>query len=213
MMERITRARLVCAGLFTRKAVAVLLGGVCAFILVAGALVVGSQGDSGTNNCCDRADWSCNTQTEWDEGYYAFLNGQCVVAQSESVSQEEPSQSATATATAPASVATSGNCCNNAGWRCTTQTEWDEGFYSARNNTCHLMPAVWAADATPSVQATATEGPSRRRSGSSEHEVISGYDDVEVYDQDGNIVDDVVVRRPTRQELCDAGLQEFCDEE
>ena len=218
MLERVTRAHLVCAALFTRTAVAVLLGGVCAFMLVAGALVEGSQGDSGTNNCCDRADWACSTQNEWDEGYYAFVNGQCAVAQPESVPQEEPSQSATATATAPASVGTSGNCCNNAGWRCTTQTEWDEGYYSARNNTCHLMPTVWAADATPSGQATeeSEQTSSRRRSRSrtsSEEEVWNPYADVKVYDQYGNETDDVEVRLPTDQELCDAGLEEFCDEE
>ncbi len=211
MVERFTRVGLVGGGLYTRMAVALLLGGLCAFMLVAAALVVGSQGASEGNNCCDRAGWSCNTQNEWDEGYYAFVNGQCAVAQPESLSQEEPPQSATATATALPSVAIAGNCCNNAGWRCTTQTEWNEGYYSARNNTCHLMPTVWAADATPS--ATATERPRRQRSTSSEHGRISGYDDVKVYDQDGNEVDDVVVRRPTRQELCDAGLEEFCDEE
>ena len=211
MVERITRAHPVAGGLYKGTAVALLLGGLCALMLVAGASVA-SQGDSENNNCCYSADWACSTQNEWNEGYYAFVNGQCVVAPSISASEDEASQGAPAAA----SVSGSDNCCYNADWRCTTQTEWVEGFYSARSNTCHIMPAVWAADATPSVQAT--ESPRRQGGGSEEDaQINSGYESVKVFDADGNELSQeeagVIIRRPTRQELCDAGLLEYCDED
>ena len=68
------------------------------------------------DNCCF-VDRQCQTEAEWAEGYYAYLNNQCgAPAQNQTPAQPVGS--------IPAGV---DNCCR-AGWQCQTELDWQRGW-------------------------------------------------------------------------------------
>lgn len=70
------------------------------------------------DNCC-YVDRQCQTDQEWENGYWAFQNGQCVV----------PAQNTSA----PSSNVD--NCCF-IGWQCHNDDDWSRGYHAFRNNQC-----------------------------------------------------------------------------
>ncbi len=70
------------------------------------------------DNCCF-VDRQCQTDQEWQDGWWAFKNGQCA-------------------APAPSSSATSANvdnCCF-IGWQCHNDDDWSRGYQAFQNNQC-----------------------------------------------------------------------------
>lgn len=70
------------------------------------------------DNCCF-VNRQCTTDQQWEDGFWAFQNGQCPV----------PAQTQTQTSTQPVSVAPAqiNNCCF-VDRQCATEKEWEEGW-------------------------------------------------------------------------------------
>ena len=148
-----------------------------------------SQAQGGTSsqidNCCF-VDRLCESDEQWTSGYWAYQNNQCPGAQN---SQSQPR------AQEPASEAVD-NCCF-IGWQCSTDEEWVLGY--------------WAYQANSQCPAPAQQG---RQTRDSDKLVSETYDPATrgyTWTYEGGF--EATIRRPTRQELCDAGLVEFCDDE
>ena len=76
------------------------------------------------DNCCF-VDRQCNTPADWENGYWAYQNGQCAApAQSQTPAQP--------VSNVPAQV---DNCCF-VDRQCNTPADWENGFYAFRDNQC-----------------------------------------------------------------------------
>ncbi|MCY4063942.1 MAG: hypothetical protein OXG53_16335 [Chloroflexi bacterium] len=95
---------------------------ICAkpLLILLAALLLSSATSAQVNNCCF-VDRQCATYEEWNAGYYAFQNGQCVA----------PSQPAFRRST-PAQI---DNCCFG-GWQCGADDEWTSGYFAFQHDHC-----------------------------------------------------------------------------
>ena len=92
----------------------------------------GGQAAWSNNNCCYGA-WQCRADQEWQDGYWAFQNGQCAAAQP---SQTQSSPLAPAAAASPVD-----NCCF-VDRQCASDQEWIDGYYAYQNGQCVADGAV-----------------------------------------------------------------------
>ncbi|MCY4072881.1 MAG: SH3 domain-containing protein [Chloroflexi bacterium] len=84
------------------------------------------------DNCCF-VDRQCNTDQDWNDGYWAFQNGQCAApAQTQPQTQPQASTQPVA-ASPPVGV---DNCCF-LNWQCTTDEQWRSGFQAYSTNQCN----------------------------------------------------------------------------
>ena len=70
------------------------------------------------DNCCF-VDRQCQTDLEWQNGYWAFQNGHCAA----------PAQ------TSSAATSNVDNCCF-IGWQCQNDDDWSRGYLAFQNNQC-----------------------------------------------------------------------------
>ncbi|MDE2775486.1 MAG: SH3 domain-containing protein [Chloroflexota bacterium] len=78
------------------------------------------------DNCCN-VDRHCQSDHEWEAGYWAFQNGQC-------------SAPASGGYHAPVSIpAGADNCCET-GWSCNREHEWVYGHWAFQHNRCFPTP-------------------------------------------------------------------------
>ena len=100
---------------------------------------------SNIDNCCF-IDRQCNTNQEWDAGYWAFQNNQCVAPAQSPAQPQSPAQSpAPTTNTTTSNI---DNCCF-VDRQCTTEAEWSNGYLAFQNNQCKA-PAGSSGTVTPS---------------------------------------------------------------
>ncbi|MDE2949382.1 MAG: SH3 domain-containing protein [Chloroflexota bacterium] len=78
------------------------------------------------DNCCF-VDRQCNTAADWENGYWAFQNGQCAAP-----APSQPQTSAQPVSNVPAQV---DNCCF-VDRQCHTEADWADGFYAYQNGQC-----------------------------------------------------------------------------
>ena len=78
---------------------------------------------SNIDNCCF-VDRQCATDQQWEDGYWAYQNGQCAAQTSSQAVSPVSSESSDID-----------NCCF-AGWQCTTEQEWINGYHAHRSNQC-----------------------------------------------------------------------------
>ncbi|MCY4069746.1 MAG: SH3 domain-containing protein [Chloroflexi bacterium] len=96
------------------------------------------------DNCCF-VDRQCNTEQDWESGYWAFQHGQCAAP-----AQSQPQTSAQPASNVPAQV---DNCCF-VDRQCNTDAEWTDGYHAFQTNQCPV-----SAGAQP-VAATSSQAPS-----------------------------------------------------
>ena len=78
------------------------------------------------DNCCF-VDRQCTSDQDWENGYWAFQNGQCAApAQPQAQTPAQP------VSNVPAQV---DNCCF-VDRQCNTPADWENGFYAFRDNQC-----------------------------------------------------------------------------
>ena len=131
-----------------------------------------SSGSSGhkawsNNNCCYDY-WQCRTDQEWQDGYWAFQNGQCEAGQTPAASPISP------TASTPVD-----NCCF-VDRQCASDQEWIDGYYAYQNGQC----AADGQSQTPASSSASTLGASSSqidnccfvdRQCTTDHEWVDGY--------------------------------------
>ena len=147
------------------------------------------------DNCCF-VDRQCESDEQWTSGYWAYQNNQCPRA------QNSQSQSR---ASGPASEAVD-NCCF-IGWQCNTDEEWRSGYWAFQHDQCD-SPTQWPEQWSQIKQLQ------RQSSSAGQYPVKRTYDPytgTTVFEYEDGV--EIIARRPTREELCDAGLVEFCDDE
>ena len=85
-----------------------------------------SQTSSQIDNCCF-VDRQCNSDAEWNNGYWAFQNNQCVA----------PSQTQTRTSSQPVNTGPSqiDNCCF-VDRQCQSDQQWSDGYFAYQNGQC-----------------------------------------------------------------------------
>ncbi len=100
------------------------------------------------DNCCG-IDRQCQSEAEWEAGYWAYQNGQCPAS-----AQPQPVTPAQPVASAPANV---DNCCH-VDRQCQSDQDWIVGFYAFRNGKCPASaqpqpatPAQFAANTSANV--------------------------------------------------------------
>ena len=92
------------------------------------------------DNCCF-VDWQCHTPADWENGYYAFRDGQCPApAQSQPQTPTQPVRNI------PANV---DNCCF-VDRQCHTPADWENGYYAFRDNQCPASAGAQQRSATVS---------------------------------------------------------------
>lgn len=83
------------------------------------------------DNCCF-VDRQCNTDQDWNDGYWAFQNGQCAApAQTQPQTQPQASTQPVA-ASPPVGV---DNCCF-VDRQCNSDQDWDDGYWAFQNGLC-----------------------------------------------------------------------------
>lgn len=97
------------------------------------------------DNCC-YVDRQCQSEAEWEAGYWAYQNGQCPAS-----AQPQPVTSAQPVASVPANV---DNCCIIDNLNCVTDFEWRRGYWAYQVGHCaapgqhqSTTPALPAASA------------------------------------------------------------------
>ena len=78
------------------------------------------------DNCCF-VDRQCHNSQDWENGYWAFQNGQCVAP-----TQPQPQTPVQPVSNVPAQV---DNCCF-VDRQCNTAADWENGFYAFQNGQC-----------------------------------------------------------------------------
>ncbi|MDE2821189.1 MAG: SH3 domain-containing protein [Chloroflexota bacterium] len=78
------------------------------------------------DNCCF-VDRQCNNAQDWDNGYWAFQNGQCAAP-----APSQPQTSAKPVSNVPAQV---DNCCF-VDRQCQSDADWTDGYHAFQNNQC-----------------------------------------------------------------------------
>ncbi len=78
------------------------------------------------DNCCG-IDRQCQSEADWEAGYWAFQNGQCAAS-----AQPQPAMPAQPGASAPAHV---DNCCY-VDRQCELDWEWTEGYWAYQTGQC-----------------------------------------------------------------------------
>ncbi len=94
------------------------------------------------DNCCF-VDRQCNNAQDWENGYWAFQNGQC--AASAPAQPQSPAQPAS---NIPAGV---DNCCQ-VDRQCHTEADWTNGYWAFQNGQC-AAPAQTQSPAQPASNA------------------------------------------------------------
>lgn len=101
------------------------------------------QLSSAIDNCCF-VDRQCNTDSEWNDGYWAFQNNQCAA----------PSQTQTSTQVVTTGSSQIDNCCN-VDRQCNTDREWNDGYWAFQNNQCTAPTTSRTQSSTPTTTADA----------------------------------------------------------
>ena len=85
-----------------------------------------TQSDVNIDNCCF-VDRQCKSDQEWQDGYWAYQNGQCAA----------PAQAQPGKSTQPAVNQSSqiDNCCF-AGWHCVSNEDWVNGYHAYQAKQC-----------------------------------------------------------------------------
>ena len=161
------------------------------------------------SNCCHIPGSNCQTENEWIQGYYDGVNGLCqttiVVGQSDATPQSTP---APASAQSGDTSLIGNNCCYN-GWTCTSNEQWISGYYARQ-----------AGDACTTESQTTYQPTARHQADNQARNARSSNTEIRVLpdDYEGPITYNtpvqyrgVIIRRATPEELCDAGLLEYCD--
>ena len=159
----------------------------------------GVQQQTEINNCCF-VDRQCDTEDEWTSGYWAFQNNQC----------EAPAGSQTQSQTRGTVSEEANNCCF-IGWHCDTDEEWRSGYWAFQHDQCDA-PQQWQEVQWPQLQHQQRQ--QQQRSQNAMYPVSRTYDPytgTTVFTYAGG--EQIIVRKPTREELCNAGLADFCDDE
>ena len=88
------------------------------------------QSAAPVDNCCF-VDRQCDSEQDWQAGYWAFQKDQCAapVQRQSGASSQVPAQSSGA---APANI---DNCCF-IGWRCQSDDDWANGYQAYQSNQC-----------------------------------------------------------------------------
>ena len=85
-----------------------------------------AQPASNIDNCCF-VDRQCHSAQDWENGYWAFQNGQCAAP-----AQPQPQTPAQPASNVPAQI---DNCCF-VDRQCNTDAEWAEGYHAFQDNQC-----------------------------------------------------------------------------
>ena len=84
------------------------------------------------DNCCF-VDRQCQSAQDWENGYWAFQNGQCAApSQPQPQTPAQPQTSAQPVSNVPAQV---DNCCF-VDRQCHTDADWTDGYHAFQNNQC-----------------------------------------------------------------------------
>ncbi|MDE2857949.1 MAG: SH3 domain-containing protein [Chloroflexota bacterium] len=92
------------------------------------------------DNCCF-VDRQCNTPADWDNGYWAFQNGQCAAP-----APSQPQTSAQPVSNVPAQV---DNCCF-VDRQCQSDADWTDGYLAYLNNQCPVSTVSQQGEAISS---------------------------------------------------------------
>ncbi|MDE2950843.1 MAG: SH3 domain-containing protein [Chloroflexota bacterium] len=90
-----------------------------------------AQPASNIDNCCF-VDRQCNTDQDWNDGYWAFQNGQCA-APAQTRPQTQPQASTQPVAASPPVGVD--NCCF-VDRHCQSDQDWDDGYWAFQNGLC-----------------------------------------------------------------------------
>ena len=116
------------------------------------------------DNCCF-LDRQCNTNVDWENGYWAFQNGQCAAP-----SRTQPV--ATTPVTAPLDV---DNCCQ-VNRQCHNDDDWARGYYDFQNNQCAAAPTTSTAPITGPIPEDVDNCCFVNWECHSEQDYVSGYE-------------------------------------
>lgn len=148
------------------------------------------------DNCCF-VDRLCMTDEQWVNGYNAYQNNQCAVPsqqQQRSTSSQSQPQSGTAEDI--------NNCCFT-GWQCSTDEEWTSGYWAFQHDQC-ASQSQWQ-EQWPQWQQQQGQQQQRQSSSEGRQPVNRTYDPdtrETIFEyEDGT---EIIVRRPTQEELCEA---------
>lgn len=157
------------------------------------------QQQSDINNCCF-VDRQCDSDEEWTSGYWAFQNNQC----------EMPTDSPTQSQTRGTASDGNNNCCF-LGWQCDSDEKWRSGFYAFQHDQCDAQQQ-WQEVQWPQLKQQQQQQQQSSSEGLKPIKVTHNpYTGVSKYEyEDGGVI---IVRPPTREEMCNAGVVEFCDDE
>ncbi len=99
-----------------------------------------AQPASNIDNCCF-VDRQCHNAQDWENGYWAFQNGQCAAP-----AGSQPQTSTQPVSSVPAQV---DNCCF-VDRQCNTDAEWADGYHAFQNNQCPVSTGAQLGAATGS---------------------------------------------------------------
>ncbi|MCY4020024.1 MAG: SH3 domain-containing protein [Chloroflexi bacterium] len=98
------------------------------------------------DNCCF-VDRQCHSAGDWENGYWAFQNGQCAAPPQSQPQQQTPTRPASSVA------AQVDNCCF-VDRQCHTEADWTDGYHAFQNNQCPVsagaQPGAVASSPAPS---------------------------------------------------------------
>ena len=102
-------------------------------LIVCGAYFLYAQG---TDNCCG-IDRQCSTEKEWNDGYWAYQDGQCAApAQSNASAPAQSNASASPASSSSGSTASQIDNCCFIDTQCSTDQEWTDGYWAYQNGQC-----------------------------------------------------------------------------
>ena len=154
------------------------------------------------DNCCF-VDRQCTTDDDWTSGYNAYQNDQCgASSQQRSTSSQPQSQTGTSEG--------DDNCCN-VNRQCDTEDEWKSGYWAYKKDSQCPVPSQQQQRGRQQAQGQSGNQQASSSEGKRPVKITKKPGSVTVYEyEDGT---QIITRPPTHEELCNAGLDDFCDDE